>query len=121
MGAGRGSAWYKEQVQIYKDLDRVGTAWFSSAQSPEEGGCERQAVAGAGSLKPCRGVWTVTNGNEPLEVLKPTRGRREAGCLDSYSRGTTEAGLEGTRQEVGHLGFVVLRQPGSHQGGVRGV
>lgn len=38
----------------------------------------------------------MTDGSEPLEVLKPRRGRREAGYLDSYSRGTAEAGLEGT-------------------------
>lgn len=37
----------------------------------------------------------MTDGSEPLEVLKPRRGKREAGYLDSYSRGTTEAGLEG--------------------------
>lgn len=39
-----GSRQFEEQVQIYKDVGhpgvvgRVRTAWFSSAQSPEEGG-----------------------------------------------------------------------------------
>lgn len=50
----------------------------------------------------------MTDGSELLEVLKPRRGRREFGYLDSYSRGTTEAGLEGTGQEVGNQGLWCL-------------
>ena len=73
-------------------------------------------------MGPCWGVWTVTQGSEePVEVLKPKRKRNEFAHLENSSCLTTEAGLEGARQEVGKpVGFVVPLQPGCQRSNVCG-
>ena len=65
----------------------------------------------------------MTQGSEePVEVLKPKRKRNEFACLENSSCITTEAGLEGARQEVGKpVECVAPVQPGCQGSNVCGV
>lgn len=73
----------------------VGTAGFSSAPSPEEGGQRAARATSAGPHKPRWRIFTITEGSAELsEVLKPRREGNEFVYVEDYLRGTTEAGLE---------------------------
>lgn len=64
----------------------------------------------------------IRGSEEPVEVLKPKTKRNEFAYLENSSFITTEAGLEGARQEVGKpVEFVVPLQPGCQGSDVCGV